>query len=260
MDVKLLPHLSEKALREEAKRRGLPIEGLDRDQIIAMIRGHEAQLTTLPPGGLSAAAFAQTIPPENRGLARTIFEKVVSVTRSALAPTEAPPAQLEGDPIRTRSMARLLEGQGHLDRALAIVRELHQEAKRDEELSKWRASLEARIDERSIRERAQARLGRDDAPFVEILDADSSRGIAWRVNEAGIARARALLGTEGSLTLRVVRVRAHPDHSVESRQEDRRPLETSGWARIEAAKSAKLIVSVGLCAGDRFVSIAHASG
>jgi hypothetical protein len=261
MDMKLLPHLSERALREEADKRGLRTDGLDREQLILAIRGHEGQLTTLPPGGLDTMAFAQTLPPAGQkksplDRARGLLDRVVKA-RSKTEPD--PERDVECDPIRTRSMARLLEGQGHLDRAYAIVRELSERARGDEELARWRASLEARLDERIIREQAESRLARGGV-FVELTRAEHSRGIVWRVEEAGIARARALLGTEGALTLRVVRVRAHADHSVESRQEDRRPLETSGWARIEADKNARLIVSVGLCAGERFASIAHAAG
>jgi hypothetical protein len=110
-----------------------------------------------------------------------------------------------------------------------------------------------------LRDRARARLDRGGS-FVEVLAEGAMRAIAWRIDDAGLARARALLGADGALTLRVVRVLAHPDHSVESRQEDRRPLEASGYAIIEGAARAKIVASVGLAQGERFVSVAHAAG
>lgn len=264
MDLTFLPHLSERALREEAERRGISIEGLDRAQLIAAIRGHEARAATVPPA--TPLAYAPTVPPEApRPLeaARALIGRVVSLAKAALRsePPPPPPTAEPDEPIRTRSMARVLEEQGHLERALSIVRELCAESPGDAELRVWQAGLEERIREQAIKKLARARLARDDAPFVEVLPgSESARGVAWRVSDAGIARAKALLGSDGALTLRVIRVRAHDDRSVESRQEDRRPLETVGWARIDAPASAKLVVSVGLWNGERFASIAHGAG
>jgi hypothetical protein len=205
-----------------------------------------------------------TLPRGAVGAARAILDRVVSFARSRLPrksepPPEPSPASPE-DPIRTRSMAHVLEDQGELDRALAIVEELCRAHPSDRDLVVWRDALFVRIAERAIRERATARLAGDQGPFVEIIAGTNGRGVVWRVDEAGLSKARALLGARGVLTLRVVRVIAHPDHSVESRQEDRRPLEASGWARLDVASSARLVVSVGLSEGERFVSVSHAAG
>lgn len=262
MDLSLLPHLSERALREEAERRGIAYEGLEREALVTAIRAHEARLMTIPPEH-HPAAYAPTVPPEGEGgargalsTARSLLGRVVGLARSALEKrSEPPPVSAEDEPIRTRSLARLLEDQGHLERALSIVRELAAEAPSDEELARWAGHLERRIAERALRDRSAA------APVgVEIVAAAGVRGAVWSVDEAGLTRARALLGEHGELTLRVVRVVAHDDHRVESRQEDRRPLAPRGWALLDAPPRARLVVSVGLADGPRFVSIAHASG
>lgn len=268
LDLKLLPHLSERALREEADRRGIVADGLDRDALIEAIRAHEARLLTIPPAPpeLSGDATAPPARAEDRGpleAARSLIGRVVGLARSALERRSEPPPEdsepEQTEPIRTRSLARLLEDQGHLERALAMVRQLAAEEPDDEELARWARHLERRVAETELRAALQSALASPSAR-VELRRASSLRGVAWRVDESGVARARALLGTPGALTLRVVRVLAHPDHSVETRQEDRRPLEASGWALLDAPERARLVVAVGLADGDRFVSIAHAAG
>jgi hypothetical protein len=262
MDLTLLPHLSERALREEAERRGITFEGLARDALVTAIRAHESQVMTVPPAH-HPVAYAPTVPPappvddppSALSSARSLLGKVVGMARSALdRRSEPPPAEAAGpdEPIRTRSLARLLEDQGHLERALSMVRELAAESAGDEELARWAGHLERRVAESVLRARSP-RLG------VEIVVAAGLRGVLWKIDDAGLGRARALLGGQGELTLRVVRILRGADHSVESRQEDRRPLEPSGWALLDAPPKARLVVSVGLAEGARFVSIAHAS-
>lgn len=263
MDLSLLPHLSERALRDEAERRGVAAEGLDRAQLMEAIRAHEARAITVPPAHVPAA-YAPTEPPRAAGgplgAARAILGRVIGLARGALEPrSEPPPPPAEpAEPIRTRSLARLLEEQGHLERAIAILRDLERDDD-DPELRAWRARLERETSESALRARARALLAREGS-FVEILGDAGARAVVWRVDEAGLARARALLGASGALTLRVVRVLSHPDRSVESRQEDRRPLEASGWALLDVGPSAKVVASVGVAAAERFVSVAHAAG
>lgn len=263
MDLSLLPHLSERALRDEAERRGIAAEGLDRAQLIDAIRAHEARAMTVPPAHVPAA-YAPTEPPRAAGgalgAARAILGRVLGLARTALEPRSEPPRPPSEppEPIRTRSMVRLLEEQGHLERAIGILRELEQ-SEDDPELSAWRARLERGLAESALRGRAGALLAREGS-FVEILREAGARAVVWRVDDAGLARARALLGASGALTLRVVRVLSHPDRSVESRQEDRRPLEASGWALLDVAPSAKIVASVGVAEAERFVSVAHAAG
>lgn len=271
MDLSLLPHLSERALREEAERRGIVAAELERDGLIAAIRQHESRLLTVPPSAArpDAARLDAARPDATRTdatpgpseaqrsplrAARSLFGRVVGLARSALDKKSEAPPPAEPEPIRTRSLARLLEDQGHLGRALTIVRELSAEAPSDPELERWAAHLERRIAERAL----QARVAR--VRGVEITPTHGLRGVAWSVDEAGIDRGRALLGAEGALTLRVVRVLAHPDRRVESQQEDQPLTSTSGSTLLDAPPNARLIVSVGLSDSERFVSIAHAAG
>ncbi|HJL14805.1 MAG TPA: hypothetical protein RMH99_04065, partial [Sandaracinaceae bacterium LLY-WYZ-13_1] len=58
MDLSLLPHLSDDALRAEAARRGLEVAGLERDGIIAAIRASAAR--TVPPAPRAARVDAPT--------------------------------------------------------------------------------------------------------------------------------------------------------------------------------------------------------
>src|SRR5690606_29687861 len=123
-----------------------------------------------------------------------------------------------------------------------------------EELARWVGQLERQIAERALQERSRAA----DAG-VELVASAGQRGVVWKIDDGGLDRARALLGAPGELTLRVVRIVVGANHSVESQQEDRRPLPPSGWELLDAPAQARLVVAVGLTEGARFVSIAHAS-
>ncbi|HEY8428645.1 MAG TPA: hypothetical protein VIL20_09735, partial [Sandaracinaceae bacterium] len=81
MDLTLLPHLSERALREEAARRGIPTEGLDRAALVDAIRAHEARAATEPPPAPAPAGRTERGP---LGAARAILGRVMDLARSAL--------------------------------------------------------------------------------------------------------------------------------------------------------------------------------
>jgi hypothetical protein len=222
MDLSLLPHLRERALRQEAERRGVDVGGLDREQVIAAIRAHEARSLTQP------------LPP----------------------PPSEPPDALgpgEPEPIRTRSMARLLEKQGHLARARSIVRDLQRAEPLDDELSRWAERL-ARAEVAAFFEPGAP------ARAVRVSSTRGQRQVAWRTEDADLEGARALLGEEGVLTLRVVRVLAHHDGAVERRVDDRRPVEPYGSAWLDAPERARVVVAIGVTEGERFVAVAHARG
>src|SRR5690606_26413543 len=116
------------------------------------------------------------------GAARAILGRVMDLARSALerrSEPPPPPPSAPDEPIKTRSMARVLEEQGHLARALAIVRELAQRDA-DPELAEWRARLERKLALEELRERAHALLERRGA-FVEVLAAEGARAVVWCV-------------------------------------------------------------------------------
>ncbi len=154
-------------------------------------------------------------------------------------------------------MAQLLEQQGHHERALGIVRELA-EREPDEALHVWRAELERAVAERSLADAAKAVLASATGSSVSLPSVGEAHAVAWCVDEDGLERGRVLLGAEGALTLRIVRVLSLPGHTVEVRQDDR-PVETSGWSAIDVPAKTRVVAAVGLLEADRFVSIAHAA-
>jgi len=267
VDLSLLPHLSDDALRREARRLGISETGLDREALIGAIRDAETRATAPTPrehSTPSALAGARS-PAEPRSgaleTARALLGSVLGMAKSALDRRALPEAIAEPpkEPIRTRTMARLLLQQGHEERALSILRELARTRPEDSGLSAEIADLERRIDERDLRERCTAMLEVRAGSFCAVVSAGALRAAVWRVDEAGHTRARTLLGSPGALTLRTISVVARSDYAVHSERSDRRPLEPSGWAHLDVDAGARVVVSVGLAEDDRFVSIAHAT-
>ena len=255
MDLKLLIHLSEEALRTEARRRGIAVAGKSREAIIDAIR-EDAEPR-----------------PANRsvlGTARALLGRVVRKVRwmgaapgdpaSRVIPvlvrddpiaTKTPGPVVAREPIATRTMAELLIDQGHLERAIGILRGLGDDSAKDRLRE---------VESRLTRERLQKVAAAHSDHGVAIFAERDARAVGWNIDEPGIRRARALLGTDGELTLRIVTVEADPAHAVSSRRVDRGPIERRGAALLDAGPAARLVISVGLCSGDRFVSIAHAAG
>lgn len=242
MDLKLLTHLSEEALRMEARRRGISVVGKSRDAIVDAIR-EDARPKPVNRGMLGAA----------RALLGRVVRKVLvrDDPVAAVAERRTPEPAVAREPIPTRTMAELLIDQGHLERAIGILRGLGDDDAR--------ARLRA-VESRLIRERLQKVAGAHTDRGVAIYAERDSRAVGWAIDELGIRRARALLGTDGELTLRIVTVEADAAHAVSSRRVDRSPIERRGSQLLDAGPAARLVISVGLCSGDRFVSIAHAAG
>jgi hypothetical protein len=99
----------------------------------------------------------------------------------------------------------------------------------------------------------------DDAQQIS-CDTRSTRGLQlrWRVTEAGVARARAVLGAPGELAVRVVAVRTETGARVSTEITDHGPVAASGdWLAPLQPRAARYVSSIGLRHGERFVSIAH---
>ena len=83
--------------------------------------------------------------------------------------------------------------------------------------------------------------------------------VRWRATAAGIRRARAVLGADGEIAVRVVVVAPDPDTFVRTSVVDHGPVDATGELptppRVEGART---LAAVGLRAGPRFVAIAHA--
>lgn len=266
VDLTLLSHLSDDALVTEARRRGLTAEGQTRDALIAAIRGaavptpREAQTSVEPSFDPSASGNSPL------RTARALFGRVVTIARTALERRETepapPPTGFDApihEPIRTRSMADLLISQGHAERGRDMLRALVRDKPSDAALAARLHEVDARLSEEALARDAKRALDEGVDAFVTLLTHGKARAVVWRLDALRTTRGRALLGGDGLPTLRVVRIVAHPDHSVESHRDDRALEGTSGFTRIEAEPDARLVVSIGLKHAERFVSMLHAS-
>ncbi|MFK7987059.1 MAG: hypothetical protein AB8I08_13630 [Sandaracinaceae bacterium] len=241
MDVSLLPHLSEEAVRDEARRRGLDTDGKSRDALIEAIRASEAGAV---------------------GKVKGLFGRVARLAKAAIesrAPSQPPPPMRASqpaappEPIATLTMAKVLLTQGHLERAHTILQDL--DANDPEVVAALREATERRRQSRL--ESLAHGLSEREAPFVAIARDGDLSGLVWNVDDDALARGQALLGKDGQLTLRVVSVVAHPDHHVESIRADQ-PVGRRGHQPLESSAE-RVVVSVGLAADQRFVSLAHAA-
>lgn len=100
---------------------------------------------------------------------------------------------------------------------------------------------------------------RDDAQQIS-YDTRSTGGLhlRWQVTDAGLARARAVLGAPGELAVRVVAVRTETGALVRTEITDHGPVAASGdWLAPLEPGAARYVSSIGLRHGERFVSIAH---
>lgn len=168
------------------------------------------------------------------------------------------------EPIRTRSMARLLLAQGHRDRAIAILESIalanpHDVAARDD-LERLRTDLPLDPELARLPE-PQAMPSLPDTGDAIELHALPGRElhISWTTTEAGQARANAVLGAEGELALRVVAIAPDPTRVVRSEITERAPVERSQqWTTPSVAAGSRCFAAIGMRAGGRFVAIAHA--
>jgi hypothetical protein len=189
-----------------------------------------------------------------------------SATPVAAAPSPAPSTRtFVEEPIRTHSMARVLAAQGHRERALAIYAELLAQNSEDAEL---RNEAEALRQGHPIAppllpdppleiERAALPDGAD----VLRCDGHPATGmrLRWQISSDGERRARAVLGRDGELAVRVVAIRPDPTLVVRSEITEHGPVAASdSWLCPALPDAARCFVAVGLRNGDHFVAIVHA--
>lgn len=183
------------------------------------------------------------------------------------------------EPIRTRSMARLLAAQGHRERALAIYEELLAQDGSDQALRDELAAVRRGepITTPTLPEPPSAleHFVLPDAGDRLFCQGQVSTGflLRWQITEAGIARARAVLsrdgtgrdgtgrdgtGRDGELAVRVICIRPDPDHAVRSEVTEHGPLPASGeWQAPPLPGAARCFAAVGLRRDERFVAIVH---
>lgn len=207
-----------------------------------------------PPGGSPSAG---TSPPPREHMQRAAEELAAAEPArrrpapSRRRPEYEPPADAE--PIRTRTMARLLAKQGYYRRALAIYDQLLRGRPDDAEL---------RVEADEVRSQA----GEEDAVIPEgegevvSLSVDASRVlVSWELDDVSVQRARRVLGAEGTLAARLVWVAPDATTLVRSDMRERRDVPSAGeWVIGELPEGARATASVGITDGERFISIAHA--
>lgn len=171
------------------------------------------------------------------------------------------------EPIRTHSMARLLAAQGHTARALAIYDELIAKEPTHavllEEAARLRRGLPTSEGPSALpipSERSHELPKSSDDHVSGTEDASGTLHVRWSTTESGRARAAALLAEPAELSLRVVLVKPDDERVVQSVVTEHGPIDAHGeWSATldPTAVGQPCIVSVGMRAGERFVSIAH---
>jgi len=172
--------------------------------------------------------------------------------------------KFDDEPIPTHSMARLLASQGHRDRALVIYEELLAHNSADEELRReaealrsGRAVSEAQLPAPSAGTAAVPSTHEDDRIECEALPERGLR-LRWSVSGDGRRRARAVLGSDGELAVRLVAICPDAERVVRSEVREHGPVSEQGeWTAQTDAAAERWVASVGLREGERFVSIAH---
>jgi hypothetical protein len=170
-------------------------------------------------------------------------------------------------PARTRSEARALARAGHGQRALEVYAELIERAPDDSALAGEAAALRrgelppappaARSPEVARQQASPRPPGEDRLACA----GGSETGLAlhWRISEAGVRRARAVLGSDGQLTVRLISVEPDPERVVRSTIIEHGPVAREGdWRSPQLPPQHRCLAAVGLLAGTRFVAIVHA--
>ena len=175
----------------------------------------------------------------------------------------------EGDaqePIATRTMARLLADQGHPRRALAIYEKLLREKPGDASLEEEAAALGGGR-ARTPKTATEAASGDDDddshatGEVVFVRGPEGQLIVAWSLPKAAAERAQSILGPQGRPTARVVVVRASSGGGVLRETFDLQASDEAlfeGEGSIPAPPGSRVTAAIGLLAGERFVSVAHA--
>lgn len=189
-----------------------------------------------------------------------------------VAPLPAPPSfsatgtrTFVEEPIRTVSMARLLAAQGHRERALAIYEELiaqnSEEASLHDEAEALRHGEPARVKPLSAPPEAGSEPEFPDDGDRLWCEGQPAQGLRlrWALSELGQQRARAVLGSDGELAIRVVSIAFDPIRVVRSEITEHGPIDASGeWTAPALTDSARCFAAVGLREGQRFVAVVHA--
>lgn len=170
------------------------------------------------------------------------------------------------EPIATRTMARLLAAQGHPRRALAIYKKLLREQPGDASLEEEAAAL-GRKRTRTSKTTPNVGASEEDddshatGEVVFVRGPEGQLVVAWSLPKAAAERAQSILGPQGRPTARVVVVRASSSGGILRETFDLQASDEAlfeGEGSIPAPPGARVTAAIGLLAGERFVSVAHA--
>ena len=168
------------------------------------------------------------------------------------------------EPIATRTMARLLADQGHTRRALAIYKKLIREQPTNTTLEEEAAALGG-TRTRSSKTTATTTASDDDddshatGEVVFVRGPEGQLIVAWSLPKAAAERAQSIVGAHGRPTARVVVVRASSGGGVLRETFDLQAGNAEIFeGSIPAPPGSRVTAAIGLLAGERFVSVAHA--
>ncbi|MFW5926342.1 MAG: hypothetical protein ACOCV4_09270, partial [Myxococcota bacterium] len=167
---------------------------------------------------------------------------------AAPAEARAPAAPAEEEPIRTKTLARLLAQQGHRRRALAMYQALREAHPEDASLAEEMVALQGEADA-------------DEAPPEEMVSVavdEHTVWVSWHVSEMGLNRANRLLGSPGKLAVRLAVTAPDEERVVRTDAHELTDVDAEGeWIVRGLPEGARATASVGVLGQGRFVSIAH---
>lgn len=177
----------------------------------------------------------------------TLASRAVSKGRDA--ETDEAPKRIRDEPILTRTMAGVLAAQGYHERAVRIYDHLLTKTPGDSDLASEAETVRTRLAEG------------EGPPEDEVAAVPVKREallVSWKVTSRSIERARKVLGGEGTLAARLVVVARDRGAHVRSDTLEHGPIDDTGEHLFPSIPlGARCTASVGLRAGDRFVSVAH---
>jgi hypothetical protein len=170
-------------------------------------------------------------------------------------------------PARTRSVARALAASGYTERAMQVYAELIAAAGDDSALAAEAATVRRGDPAPAPLAAASVEVPRSRSkqlpPTDDRLSCEAAPGggysLRWQISEAGVRRARAVLGSAGQLTARLISIERDPELVVCSSIVEHGPLPRTGeWHSPRLRPHHRCLAAVGLLAGTRFVAIVHA--
>ncbi len=234
--------------------------GRVRDKLRGAIGASQLRLPGL--GGFDLRSD-RAAPAQNRDRQRPERTASVDAARTERAVAEvtgasnSPEVSAAPEPIRTRTMARLLAVQGHRDRAVRIYREL---------LGQDPSNTRVRNELAELLAVPGAPVGDGTDSVKAEVEPAGRIALSWTATDAGRARAESLLAATSSptspdlvppLVLRRVTMTVAENGEVRSDVTDESAIPATGSRTYDADPTGTITFAIGLRSGERFVAIAH---